>query len=57
MTAPVVAANSMSRSSAAAGALPARWPLAVGGACVAILVWLIVQLLLVYAFAGAALQA
>ncbi|GEM_PF-1861787 len=42
---------------AAAGSLDAPWPMAVGGACLAILLWLILQLLLVYAFAGAALQA
>lgn len=41
---------------AAIGAIAAPAPVALGGACVAILVWLIVQLLLIAAFSGGALQ-
>jgi hypothetical protein len=44
-------------SRAAIGALEAPVPVAIGGACCGVLVWLIVQLLLARAFAGAALQA
>lgn len=44
-------------SRAAVGALNAPWPLAIGAACCGVLVWLILQLILVRMFAGAALQA
>lgn len=41
---------------AAIGSMNAPAPVALGGATVAVLVWLIVQLLLVYAFSGGMLQ-
>ncbi len=41
----------------ALGALDLSWPAALGGACAALLAWLVLQLLLVSVFAGAAVQA